>query len=375
MIVRQLNEDVLDDIANEPEVVSSDAAKSEIEDALDECLDASLTVGDLGNWQNLLIIGEAGIGKTAIVKKWAEDNNINLVSVKASTMDETDLGGAIAPDNETGIVKRYASVELDALDKIPNSVLFLDEFNRARNNVRGTLLTLIQDHVVADPRERTGERVLKNFLFTVACINPADTNYNTNALDSAELGRFRILEIKGGGNKRIWLNWIKGYLDNLITRNSNSPERVAKLNARKELITTLVSAKEFQFDTTTSIDKSKEKGNGLALSPRNLTNLLLGCNGKKDDFLGKWNQYCNSLDKETAVRILNNYQDKDDKANDALNVERNPDGSVRGRSKRMARMAAAAAEDEEKNGSTFGAATDAYSKILANNPDLFSELN
>jgi len=311
-----LVEDTVNDLANDEntEVVTK---KSEIEDALDEALEASIMAGEDGNWQNVLIVGEAGIGKTAIIKKWAADNGINLVSVKASTMDETDLGGAISPDSKNGdTVKRLASTELDELDTVPNSVLFLDEFNRARKSVRGTLLTLIQDHVIADPREKGKERQLKNFLFTIAAINPNQANYNTDELDDAELGRFRRIEAQG--DPIVWLNWVNSDLDKKITQFSSKPEWVVKLNHRKDLINSLVSHREFKFDNTVDIEKSHDDGNGLALSPRTLTNLLYTSNGTKDDFLNKWNQFCNSLDKPMAERILRNYVDKDDKANDAL---------------------------------------------------------
>ena len=354
MIIKKfhrINEDVVGDLMNDgdTEVVSE---KSEIEDALDEALEASMMAGEDGNWQNVLIVGEAGIGKTAIVKKWARDNNINVVDIKASTMDETDLGGAIAPGGEKGdVVKRLASTELDELDTVPNSVLFLDEFNRARKNVRGTLLTLIQDHEIPDPREPGRMRKLKNFLFTIACINPNNAHFNTDDLDSAEKGRFRTLY--AAGNPRQWLNWVKSDLDSRIAKYQDNPEWVAKLKKRKALIDHLASNKEFKFDSEMDIDKSIDEGNGLALSPRSLTNLLYTSDGTKEDFLKKWNQFCNSLDYPMAERILRNYQDIDDKANDAL--------KHRGGKKQ------AEIDDAED---PFQSKSSAWDELVKNNPEL-----
>lgn len=355
MIIKKMyriNEDVVGDLMNDEdtEVVSE---KGEIEEALDEALEASLMAGDSGNWQNVLIIGEAGIGKTAIVKKWARDNGINLVDIKASTMDETDLGGAISPGGENrDVVKRLASTELDELDTVPNSVLFLDEFNRARKNVRGTLLTLIQDHTIPDPRVPGKSRLLKNFLFTIACINPNNAHFNTDQLDSAEMGRFR--SIYASGNPALWLKWVTSDIDDKLQKFAKKPEWVKKLNARKALITHLVSHKDFKFDNEIDIDKSVDTGNGLALSPRSLTNLLYTSNGTKDDFLNKFNQFCNSLDKPMVERILNNYQDIDDKANDAL--------KHKGGKK--------AAEEEEEEGSVFSSKTSAWDKLKDMYPDI-----
>ena len=59
-------------------------------------------------------------------------------------------------------------------------------------------------------------------------------------------------------------------------------------------------------------------GNGLILTARTLTNLLQNCDGTKEDFLDNWNNFCNSTKKTMVEGILANYQDVDDKANDAL---------------------------------------------------------
>ena len=357
MIIKKLyriNEDVVNDLLNDEDTeVVADGEKSTIEEALDEALEASLMAGNSGNWQNVLFIGEAGTGKTAIVKKWAKDNGINLVDIKASTMDETDLGGAIAPGGKNNDeVKRLASTELDELDTVPNSVLFLDEFNRARKNVRGTLLTLIQDHTIPDARVPGKARFLKNFLFTIACINPNNAHFNTDDLDSAEKGRFRSVYV--AAQPRLWLKWVQKDIDDKATAFKNKPEWVSKLNKRKALITHLVSHPDFKFDSEMDIDKSIDEGNGLALNPRSLTNLLYTSNGTKEDFLKKWNQFCNSLDYTMAERILKNYKDIDDKANDALNHK-----GGKGLTDN--------AEEEE---STFKKKTDIFSKLVDQNPEL-----
>ena len=164
-----------------------------IEDALDLALDRNLDELDYmeddpnhrPRFQNVLLIGEAGAGKTARVKAWARKNNINLVTKLASVMDQTDLGGAPVPDANREHIIRLSTKEMDALER-PRSVLFLDEYDRAIKAIRGTLLTLINDHEITD-KEST--RFIPNFLFTVAAINPADENYDTDEIDTAENDR------------------------------------------------------------------------------------------------------------------------------------------------------------------------------------------
>ncbi len=130
-----------------------------------------------------------------MVTDWARKNGINLVSKKCATMDETDLGGAMSPDTENkGVAQRLTTDDFDSLDK-PNSVLFLDEYNRARAEVRTPLMELINNHIIPDNRHASGNRFLPNFLFTIAAINPPNGRYNTDEMDDAENTRFSHVNV------------------------------------------------------------------------------------------------------------------------------------------------------------------------------------
>lgn len=294
-------------------------SKGQIERALDWALDYNEEQNELGerNFQNLLLIGQAGTGKTSIIRKWARDNGVNLYEVRAAGMDDTDLGGAISPSKDYSTVVRLASTEFDALNR-PKSVLFLDEYNRAPKSVRTNLLELINSHVVPDPRQPSGQRYLENFLFTVAAINPANANYDTDTLDMAEKTRFRNIDVIP--EPKHLLNFLTGKFQEQADKASTS-ERKKRALGRIELAKALLSNKEFDFDDEKDIQKTMDEGNGLALNYRTLTNLLIGSDGTKDDFLDKWNEYTNNLKKPMAERILAKYVDIDDKANAALKDE------------------------------------------------------
>ena len=188
--------------------------KGQIEKELDRALEANLEELEDGgrNFTNVLFVGEAGTGKTARVFAWAKANDVNIVLVNASSMDDTDLGGVISK-GEHGEVVRLATTEMDELGTEERSVLFLDEYNRAPQSVRASLLTLIQDHVVRDDRVKGKRRFLPNFLFTIAAINPDSSDYDTDRLDDAEMSRFKRVDVYSDPNN----TW--QYLHNLYAQN------------------------------------------------------------------------------------------------------------------------------------------------------------
>lgn len=292
--------------------------KGQIESVMDWALDYNQEQHELGkkNFQNVLLIGEAGTGKTSIIRQWAKENNVNLFEVRAAGMDDTDLGGAISKGEGeySGVVQRLASTEFDKLNR-PNSVLFLDEYNRAPKSVRTNLLELVNSHVVPDPRTESGQRYLENFLFTVAAINPANPDYDTDEMDMAEKTRFRNIDVVP--DPKNLLKYLTKEFQNQADK-ASTPQRKTRALGRLNLAKALLTSKEFDFDNRADIEKSKEEGNGLALNYRTLTNLLTGSDGTKEDFLAKWNEYANSLKKKSVERILINYKDIDDKANAAL---------------------------------------------------------
>lgn len=290
----------------------------QIELSLDKALKFNKMQKRIGqkNFQNVLLIGEAGTAKSSIVRQWAKDNNINLYEVRAANMDDTDLGGAISKGegDYSNVVVRLASTEFDKLNR-PNSVLFLDEYNRAPKGVRTNLLELINSHIVPDPRTESGQRYLENFLFTVAAINPATSTYDTDVLDMAEMTRFKHIDVIY--EPKVQLKWLRKELQEQIDKAIDEQEKKEALG-RLKLAETILNNKNFEYDTREDVEKVKEQGNGIALNYRSFSAALMGSDGTKEDFLNEWNHFANNFKKPMIERILANYQDIDDKANAAL---------------------------------------------------------
>lgn len=313
-----LTEDTLGQAADQlnAEVVD----KGDIESVLDRSLKVAKRAnrrGQRGDYPNVLLIGEAGTGKSARVRQWASENGVNLMEVRAAGMDATDIGGAIAPNREGDTVVRLASTEFDKLNR-PNSVLFLDEYNRAPREVRTNLLELVNSHVVPDAREEGGQRFLPNFLFTIAAINPPNSRYNTDEMDDAERSRFRTVEV---AFDPLNLNqFLAKRFDKLAADPDNDAEETLEYKRKKAIADKLLTSKKFSFDSPDDMDKGRDQfgENYKPLNYRSFTLLLDNSDGTKEDILELWPDFVNKGKKRMAEDILANYVDIQDKANAAL---------------------------------------------------------
>lgn len=322
MIVKVLNEATLGQAVDKAadainaEVVDANSGQGIIERELDRALVVNLRKNKRGegDFTNILFIGEAGTGKTSRIRAWAIKNNINLVEVRAAGMDDTDLGGAMAPDKNGEVVNRLASTEFDELNE-PRSVLFLDEFNRAPASVRTNLLELVNSHVVPDPRVKGKQRKLEGFLFTVAAINPAVAGYNTDELDKAEKSRFKKVNVPAEKSNLLW--WLKNRYENILKKPETDEDEKKEIAGKIGLATKLLNSKEFTLDTSEEADAVE--GEDSPLNNRTFTLLLDYCDGTKKDFIDNWSNFCNPAKKKKVELILKDYKDVDDKASQLLN--------------------------------------------------------
>lgn len=335
MIKQVLKEDTIAQAIDKAATSSQEApvfcGQGDIEMVLDKVLRVNRRTinGGGDNYVNVLFIGGAGAGKTARIRAWAKSRHINLLTTSAATMDDTDLGGVLAGNVAKGVAVKLATSQFDELGDVPDSVLFLDEWNRGAMTVRGTLLTLIQNHTVPDSRVKGGQRFLPGFLFTVAAINPDNDDYGVNPLDKAEIGRMIVVYVKE--DKGISLNYIKSELKKELehtlsnSRVSEEDKAASKLAYEREvaLAEKLLADPRFYFSDINAIKQSnlaKENGtgNGYETTSRNFLKCLLYSEGVKDDFINAWNMACDSLQLPTVKEILKDYKDVDDKANDVL---------------------------------------------------------
>lgn len=161
-----------------------------------------------------LIIGESGIGKTALAKKLANKNNFKLVVIDGNLLKEGEIGGLPtiesykSIDSNGNFQEKKATIyavhtklkEIDEEILNGNKVLlFIDEINRCEHTVQQELMNLILN------REINGYK-LHNNVKILAAMNPSnkygeDFDYQVVDMDAAQENRF------------VWLNMENDYID------------------------------------------------------------------------------------------------------------------------------------------------------------------
>lgn len=305
--------------------LEAEQARAESQNQVDKILDRSLKIarrkaknGDTGDFPNVLLISDAGFGKTDMVRQWAEKNGIHLVQKNLGTMGPEAFGGIIARDaDDPRYATRLGTNEMIKELEKPNSVLFLDEYNRSKTEVRGAVLTLVQNHRVWDPTQPSGEKFLDNFLFTVAAINPPNAAYKgAKEMDPAEVSRFYSLNMQPDPVEH--LKYLRGFYNKRIATSKGDADEQLEYKRKLGIAEKVLSDPRFTYDNGQDIENNMDNPSYRPLNYRSFKQALDFSDGTKEDFLDVWNHYCNPKKKNTIDAILADYVDIDDKANDAI---------------------------------------------------------
>lgn len=148
---------------------------------------------------NIKLSGATGTGKTSITKLLAAKSGMNFDVFSATTLRErSQWFGSFAPDKKTGNLKYQPSDFIKAV-QTPNTLVVLDELNRADAKVLNVLLPLLDDQRrTYDPDSNTEIKVAKGVMF-IATTNEGggdDESYEgTEAFDRALVDRFISIDL------------------------------------------------------------------------------------------------------------------------------------------------------------------------------------
>ena len=190
-----------------------------------------------------LVVGESGIGKTALAKKLAKDNDWSLVVIDGNLLKEGEIGGLptvesyISEDSNGNKIEKKTTIyavhnklrEIDEeISKGKTILLFIDEINRCEHTVQQELMNLILN------REINGYKLPQNVKI-LAAMNPSskygsDFDYQVVDMDAAQENRFVWLNMEPDFNQ--WIKWaISANIEpKVIEFISTFPEYLNKVN-------------------------------------------------------------------------------------------------------------------------------------------------
>jgi len=145
-----------------------------------------------------LLIGEMGMGKTAVLKQIAKKRKIKLIMLRVAQMEPGDLIGLPDRDAATKSTVWFRPEWWPGATE--PAIIFLDEMNRAPIDVRQALFQLTEEHRlhthILDPKIHK----------IVAAINPDNGKYQVEAMDPAQYGRFGLV-METTFDVEVWSAW------------------------------------------------------------------------------------------------------------------------------------------------------------------------
>jgi hypothetical protein len=146
---------------------------------------------------SLLFVGPMGVGKSQIVKQVSEELGIGLIDLRLAQMDPGDM---------IGMPRVFEGKTIWAKpcwwpEEGTKGILFLDELNRAPNDVRQAVFQLVLDGHLNTHKLPEGWRI-------VSAINPENGQYQVEALDQAMVRRFCVIGLQPEVDT--WLKWANG---------------------------------------------------------------------------------------------------------------------------------------------------------------------
>jgi hypothetical protein len=190
-----------------------------------------------------LIVGETGIGKTALTKEIANVNNWSLIVIAGNLLKEGEIGGLPTIESYTRVNHKGDKVEKkttvyavhnklreidEEISKGKTVLLFIDEINRCEHTVQQELMNLILN------REINGYKLHEDVKI-VAAMNPSnkyssDFDYQVVDMDVAQENRFVWLHMEPDYIQ--WLDWAidAGIEQKVIEFISTFPEYLHKIN-------------------------------------------------------------------------------------------------------------------------------------------------
>jgi MoxR-like ATPase len=228
--------------------------------------------------------GPPGVGKSSIVKEIANDNKKELIDIRASLLDPTDLRGIPTIKQDTAF---WCPPSFLPSDPDSEGIIFFDELNAAPPLVQASLYQLTLDG-------RIGEYVLPKGWKIIAAGNRAEDHSITFRLPSALANRF--IHIDYEVDFEDWRKW--------AVQEEINPIVVSFLSLRQELLFKM-DKPEKGFPTPRSWEMVSDILETTKKSPQENQDILIGTigEGATIEFVSYAEK---SLNAEAVRKILEN---------------------------------------------------------------------
>ena len=146
------------------------------------------------------LAGPPGIGKSAVIRKYAEENDLKLVTLMLSQIEPSDVRGLPFLDKEAGRTRWLIPEFYPDSDSDTRGILFLDELANAEPRVQVAAYQLLLDR-------RVGEYELPPGWVCFAAGNRLEDNANVYEMSSALADRLVFFNVSC--EPRDWLSWAR----------------------------------------------------------------------------------------------------------------------------------------------------------------------
>lgn len=234
--------------------------------------------------EDFFIMGEAGWGKTSIIKSLAKKQGRSIITVYLDKAEAVDLGGIPVPvQSKNGVhqelaMPAWASYMLEHKDK--KFLLFFDEMNQAAPDVQNALMPIVLEHEICGVK-------FDNF-FVGAAGNFESENDAVSELSGPLKSRFKPLIIWESGDWSSVFKYLHKKWDDKLSK--------AFVNKFEENAELFVNPREVEHKIFKFVQELKNEGDFDYFDPEDYLDRLQGL--AKDDL---------TRAQETSLTLLAEY--------------------------------------------------------------------
>lgn len=154
---------------------------------------------------SVMMWGAPGIGKSSVISKVAEENNMELIDLRLSQLAPTDLRGLPYVEEK---IARFAPPSF--LPRTGTGILFLDEINLAVPSIMNVAMQLVLDR-------RVGDYVVPDSWFIVAAGNRVEDRAAVSQMPAPLTNRFLHFTVEADLNSWKQYALAKGLREEIIS--------------------------------------------------------------------------------------------------------------------------------------------------------------